>query len=76
MISRVYPCSVYTLTSVTLVAIKVLPIRIACKIFLIIDWKPASKGFKISSLEWRNLEDYNRANLEECSKTVTRLPGG
>lgn len=58
MISRVHPCSVYTLTSVTLVAIKVLPIRIACKIFLIIDWKPASKGFKISYWNgetWRNI---------------------
>lgn len=52
----------YTLTSVMLVAIKVLPIRIECKIFLIIGWKLASKFFKISTLEWRNLEEHNKAN--------------
>lgn len=59
-----------------LVAIKVLHIRIECKIFLIIAWKLASKFFKISTLEWRNLGGHNKANLEECGKTVMRLHGG
>lgn len=66
----------YTLTSVMLVAIQVLHIRIECKIFLIIDWNLASKFFETSTLEWGNLEEHNKANLEECSKTVTRLHGG
>lgn len=40
-----------------LVAIKVLHIKIEGKIYLIIDWKRASKFFKINTLEWGNLEE-------------------
>lgn len=48
-----------------LVAIKVPHLKIEDKNFLIIDWKLASKFFKINTLE--------RGKLEECNKKVTLL---
>lgn len=42
---------VYMLTSMMLVAIKVPHIKIEDKIFLIIDWKRASKFFKMNTLQ-------------------------
>lgn len=50
-----------------LIAIKVLHIGIEDKIFLIIDWRLASKFFKINMLE--------EGNLEECNKMITLLRG-
>lgn len=68
MILRVHPLlPVYMLTSMMLVAIKVPHLKIEDKNFLIIDWKLASKFFKISTLE--------RGKLEECNKKITLLHG-
>ena len=57
---------VYMLTSM-LVAIKVPHIKIEDKIFLIIDWKLASKFFKMNTLQ--------RGKQEECHEKITLLHG-
>lgn len=53
---------VYMLISM-LVAIKVPHIKIEDKIFLIIDWKLASKFFKMNTLQ--------RGKQEECNEKIT-----
>lgn len=57
---------VYMLTSM-LVAIKVPHIKIEDKIFLIIDWKLASKFFQMNTLQ--------RGKQEECNEKITLLRG-
>ena len=58
---------VYMLTSVMLVAIKVPHIKIEDKIFLIIDWKCASKFFKMNTLQ--------RGKQEERNEKIALLHG-